>query len=604
MELSLFHFSNPIWLYALLVIPFVWLLCYFSRKKIPQHEILQFIDSHLLPYLLIGTAGNKNKRWLKILLWTAAWSFLIVALAGPRWSYREIDKLSKDQSLIILLDLSESMQATDTKPSRLIRAKQKIEDLLSLSKGVKIGLIAFAADPHMITPITDDKKNIRHLLPSLDTDLVHIQGSKLSPALEMASAMFDAEPGKNKSIVVISDGGFEDSVAMREAKKLADKGIVIHSIGVGTLEGAPLKDHKGNIIKKNGSPILSKLEEERLTAISKNGSGHYFEAHYTDLEAATILEELENRAETEVLLGKEKIWEEHFFLALLPILPIILWWFKDGRLFALLPFLLTPLFPLDADFSDFFKNSDQIGKEAFEQQDYECAEQSFKDPYRKGVSCYRAGKFSEAEDWFRQSDRAEISCNATYNLGNSLVQQNKLKEAIVAYEAVIEKWPEHAKAKENLELAKKMLEEQKPPTQEQKSDSENQQDQQKDSSESEQSSHSDDNKDQKNKSDQNQDNEEQEDVKDHIDDRKDENHENKDQESEPLQSEEPNETGQIEQEKSEEEKNEDQTIQKSEEEMNADLWLNRLNNDPKTFMKNKFYIETKKSGIQEEVNPW
>ena len=164
-----------------------------------------------------------------------------------------METFSQDQSLVILLDLSESMNATDIKPSALVRAKQKIEDLLNLSKGVKIGLIAFAADPHMITPLTEDKETIRHLLPSLETDLVYIQGSRLSSALEWPLQCWRQNRAIIRLLLVISDGGFEDASAITTAKKLAEKGIVIHAMGIGTVEGAPLQDQKGMSSKKMDS---------------------------------------------------------------------------------------------------------------------------------------------------------------------------------------------------------------------------------------------------------------------------------------------------------------------------------------------------------------
>ena len=226
------------------------------RFQSPSLRLEKFIDSHLLPYLFIGQTTKKKSFWKPLFAWTIAWALLTCALAAPRWAFHEIETFSKDQSLVIVLDLSKSMNATDIKPSRLARAKQKIEDLILQSKGVKVGLIAFAADPHMITPLTEDTETIRYLLPTVDTDLVYIQGSKLTPALEMAAAMLDAEPGSNKAIVVISDGGFEDAGAIKTAKKLAGKGIVIYTMGVGTIEGAPIQDHEGTIVKKNGNPVF------------------------------------------------------------------------------------------------------------------------------------------------------------------------------------------------------------------------------------------------------------------------------------------------------------------------------------------------------------
>jgi Ca-activated chloride channel homolog len=607
-ELSQFHFTHPLWLCLGLAIPVIWALYFFvCRKAAPHHQLTQFIDSHLLPFLLISNTRKHNTLWPRMILWTAVWSFLVLALAGPRWSFREVETFSKDQSLVILLDLSESMNATDVKPSRLVRAKQKIEDFLSLSKGVKIGLVAFAADPHMITPITDDKKNIHHLLPSLDTDLVHIQGSRLSPALEMAAAMFEAEPGKNKSIVVISDGGFEDGSAIATAKKLAGKGIVIHAMGVGTEQGAPMKDHQGNIIKKEGIPVVSKLEAEKFNEIANSGRGRYFEADYTDLDVAIILEDLEKKAETEKLLGnKDRIWEEHFYLVILLAVPMVLWWFRKGSLFAGLILLFTSLSPLEAEVIDYFKNTEQLGQEAFERENFEGAAQTFQDPYRKGIACYKAGKFSEAEEWFRQSNRPEVSCSTAYNLGNALALQNKFSEAITAYEEALAKSPDHTKAKENLELVKKMLEEQQPPPQEQNnnkdqqnqqkdsSNSNNQQDQQKDSSNTDQSSNSNNT-------------EEQQDRKDEKKDQKNEDQGETEQQQDIKPSAEEKENNKDEQAPENQPQPQDSNEQEakdSEHEGDANLWLNRLNNDPKTFMKNKFYIETKKNGTTEGINPW
>jgi len=156
-DLSQFNFAHPMWLWGNLVLFFIWtVFLLFYRVNSPSHQLEKFVDSHLLPYLLINKSGKKSSTWKTLLLWSAVWSCLTFAMAGPRWDFREIETYSRDQSLVILLDLSESMNATDVKPSRLVRAKQKIEDLINLSQGVKIGLIAFAADPHMIAPITED----------------------------------------------------------------------------------------------------------------------------------------------------------------------------------------------------------------------------------------------------------------------------------------------------------------------------------------------------------------------------------------------------------------------------------------------------------------
>lgn len=631
MDLNQLHIAHPLWLWAGIAIPcigIIFFLCY--RATQPPHQLEKFIDSHLLPYLLIKNADHTRSKWKNLLLWSAVWFCLSLALAGPRWNFRDIETFSRDQSLVIVLDLSESMNATDSKPSRLIRAKQKIEDILNLSHGIKIGLLAFAADPHMIAPITEDKETIRHLLSSLETDLVYIQGSQLGSALEMAAQMLEVEPGHNKALLVISDGGFEDASAITTAKKIAEKGVIIHTMGVGTVEGIPLRDHEGKMIKKNGIPKISKLEKERLNEINKVGNGRYLEAHYSDDAEKMILKQLEKSAEAQMNVGKKyRLWEEHFYLFILPVLPVILWWLRRGYVFALFLIFLNPLVKIEAaNVYDYFKNSEELGQQALNEGDYEKASSLFQDPYRKGVAYYKTGNFAEAEKMFRQSFREDIACQSLYNLGNAFVQQQKLKEAIDVYEEVLLKWPTHTKAKENLELVKKMLEQQ----QQDSSETENsdQQDEQnkkesndKDKSEKQASDHS--NKQDNEQQDERQSNSENTDEKpekppeikdkqetqaqhnENVDKEQEEPRETQDkQESQTQHSKKSSSNDQQEIKETEASQQEELETKnsKSQEEQEADFWLNRLTNDPKTFMKNKFYIESKKNATKQGVEPW
>lgn len=606
-DLSQLHLAHPLWLWGNLVIPLVWVIYFlFYRTQRPLHQLEKFIDAHLIPHLLLDSVDKRKSCWKALVLWSLAWSCMVVALAGPRWSFREMEMFSRDQSLVILLDLSESMNATDVKPSRLVRAKQKIEDIINLSKGVKVGLIAFAADPHMITPITDDRETIRHLLPSLGTDLVSVQGSRLSSALEMASTMLEAEPGNNKALLVISDGGFEDASAITTAKKLAAKGIVIHVMGIGTAEGAPLQDHQGNILKKNGGAIVSKLEKERLNEINKVGNGHFLGGHYSDDEVAELLAELENRGDAQVdIRKKNKFWDEHFYLVLLPALPIFLWWFRRGNLFGLILILSMHSLGLQASLvDDYFLNAEERGGQALDAGDYATAADTFQDFYRKGVACYRAGNYAEAEKLFRESTREAVASSAAYNLGNSLVQQQKFKEAIAAYEGVLKNWPEHTKAKENLELVKKMLDQQQQDSS--NSDESNPQEDHENSESKDQNKSK--NSEDTNQQQGNDDNESQQDDQgaDRQEDEEEKNEGSPEPQSdEDVDSEEQQGEGtQAEQTEPSEEEGKQAKSARSQEDLDADLWLNQIDQDPKMFLKNKFYIESKKNGTAQGVDPW
>jgi Ca-activated chloride channel family protein len=619
MDLSELHFAQPLWLWVLLAIPLIWGLFFlYYQQQQPLNQLEKFIDKHLIPHLLLGSEHEKKRQWHNLLFWSLVWSCLTLALAGPRWDFREAAVFTRDQNLAILLDLSESMNAKDVSPSRLGRAKQKIEDLLNMSKDVKIGLIAFAADPHMVVPMTEDKQTIRHLLPSLDTHLVYVQGSKLTPALEMAAAMLENEPGSNKAIAVISDGGFEDASAIYTAKKLAEQGILLYSIGVGTQEGAALTDNQGAIVKKDGSAIISKLEREKFQEISNIGHGRYFDADHTQ-QVALIFDDLEKRSDIQQEAHKtHRFWEERFYLLLLPVLPFFLWWYQRGYIFALLFLTLTPTYS-QANLKDYFYNNEQHAKQAYEDEDYTAAAQAFQDHYRKGVSLYRMGDYAEAEEMFRLSTRPEVASSAAYNLGNALALQEKLKEASTAYEEVLEKWPDHKQARENLEIVKKLLEQQEQQQQDSnrnnQDDNENSQenaDQQKDKQDQQQSE----------KKDNSQKQEHQKPSQEHpskdLDSEEEtessQNQENTPQEETPQDSSEEQqsssdtgeeETAQQEQEPPSSSPQEaEKQEQPSQDDQDADLWLSQIKNDPHAFLKNKFYLESKKNGTKQEVNPW
>lgn len=581
MDLRSLHFAQPLWFWTLCVIPLVWGLFFLhDRKQQPRYQLEKLIDKHLIPHLLSENAARKKKLWPQLLLWSLVWSCLTLALAGPRWNFREVDTFTRDQNLAILLDLSGSMDANDISPSRLGRAKQKIEDLLHMSKGVKVGLIAFAADPHMIVPMTEDKETVRHLLPTLSTALVHVQGSKLAPALEMAATMLENSPGNNRAIVVISDGGFEDTAAIHTAKKLAQRGIVLHTIGVGTLEGAPLKDRQGAVVKKNGAPVITRLEKEKFREISTIGRGHYFDADHSG-QIARLFEDLEKRSDVEQQVHKiHRVWEEHFPLFLLPVIPFFLFWFRRGSIFALLLFI--PLCS-HASLSHYFQNTEQRASEAYETKDYAAAASTFEDPYRKGVALYRMGDYSAAEAMFRQSTRPEVACSAAYNLGNALAEQNKLHDAIAAYEDVLKQWPDHVKAKENLEIVKTQLDQQKQQEQKDSDPKQNSQDPEK-SREKQQSAEK--------KAD---DSEKQE----NPDAEKSPQNPPEDK-SAPQETQEPPPQEQTLSSRQENEK----PAPRSQEDQDADLWLNQIKNDPQSFLKNKFYLESRKNGTKEEVDPW
>lgn len=617
MEFNLFSFAPsfayPHLLWSLAFIPFVWLLYIFLYKQNRAALKLEtFIDPHLLKYLLINPQEKAFSLWKPLFVWSLIWSCLAISLAGPRWSYRDVETYAPDQNLVILLDLSQSMEADDIKPSRIARAKQKIEDLLNQAKGLHIGLIAFAADPHMITPLTQDFKTIKHLLPSLDTNLVFVQGSQLSPALEMANTMLNSSAAGNRAVLVISDGGYEDASALKVAKAMSDKGTLLYTMGVGTAEGSPIRDRKGNFIKKNDKMILSKLEKEKLQELSQIGGGKYLEAHLVGNEESLILNDLNSRTQSlQNMQRKIRIWDEDFYWFLLPILPFALFWLRRGFIMPLFLCLATiPVGLHGIEVDRYFKNSEQLGEFALEKKDYEAAVRYFQDPYRKGVAEYRAGRYAEAEALFRISARPEVEKEAAYNLGNALVHQQKLEESIEQYEKVLAKWPDHQPTKENLEIVKKMLEEKK--EQQKNSDSSEQNERPNEETESEQNQGNSKDSDKKQKPEESKEASKDDSQKN---DPEDQQPGDKDSDTSDRQQDDANQAKNKQDEREEKlpESGEDEAklapsrpenVDEANQDHDADQWLNRMQQKPGEFLKHKFYIESKQKGTKEATDPW
>lgn len=335
------------------------------------------------------------------------------------------------------------------------------------------------------------------------------------------------------------------------------------------------------------------------------------------------MKELEKRSETQMNIGKKnRIWDESFYLLVLPALPVVLWWFRRGYVFSTILAFFIPFLKLDAATpSSYFKNSEELGQIAMNAEDYETATQTFKDPYRLGVAYYKAGNFAKAEEMFLLSAREEVALGAAYNLGNALAMQQKYQEAIDAYEEVLKKWPDCTKAKDNLELVKTLLKEQEEDPDEKgdeskKSDSDDSQDKEQKSGENPSSSGKPEQQKNSNKNSKSDDSQKKEPSESEGSEKqkslsKDGEEDKKPQDTQDLseleESQEKDSLSENSENKSPQELDggqEEATAFKSQEDLDADLWLNQISNDPKTFLKNKFYIESKNNGTTKGIDPW
>jgi len=329
-----FHFEQPGWFWALLaLIPIaVWL--WRSSAKAARGPIHRYADPHLLPHLTGTRQLKTTERWGRFLRWSGLWTLLILAMAGPRWDFEDIRLFHPGNNLLILLDISRSMQVDDVAPSRLGRARQEIQDLILQNRQVRLGLIAFASVPHVLSPITEDTHTILNSLPALSTDLARLQGSRLHQALDRAEVLLGSLPEDSaRSLLLISDGDLDESELTARIEKLAGQGIRFHVLGIGTETGARVPARQGGWLQdRGGQPVLSALNETLLEELADAGQGIYRLADYRDNDTEEILEAAAiTRLPPEASDERTRIWNERFYLPLLLLAALLIPNFRGRR---------------------------------------------------------------------------------------------------------------------------------------------------------------------------------------------------------------------------------------------------------------------------------
>lgn len=648
MNLSNFHFEQNIWFLGLVIIPVIWAIygLLYNINAMNNNKLGRFIDKHLLPHLLIKQNNNKLNLWQFLLLWSAMWSLIIASLAGPRCSFEEIEIYKPDKNLVILLDLSNSMNTEDVKPSRIKRAKQKIDDILRLSQGVNISIIGFAADAHVIAPLTDEVKSIRHLMQAVDTDIVFVQGSNISPALEMVDLVLRDKKGDSKAVLILSDGEFADSSALSAISNLANKNINIYTIGIGDVNGAPVKNHQGAFIKESGNIVISKLNQNLLQEIANTGKGKYFSLNYSDNDIKFIFDKLEETSTINKEDQSTKQWEDSFYIFLLPVIIVSLFWFRRNLILPIFLIILSLNINIHnvnaVDVMDFFRNKAQQGANALQEKEFDKAKEAFDDPYHLGVVHYKEGNYKKAEELFRKSKRLEVAKDAKYNLANAVAKQGRYEEAVKLYEELLKEHPDHSKAQHNLQLVKNLI--LVPEEKEEKKQKNFGIDGGSDSGDEDEEENKDEDGDQESKgqkgdkgeelsandsddgNEENQDNSgenDQDQNQDQDQDNPQDKPQNQDGDSEARGNESKNDDDGHDQDQQEvpvslkqgDEEQSDadnqQEVQgsfqeggKSQKDIDANQWLSRISNDPKAFLKNQFYIESTIKGTKENIKPW
>ena len=613
------HFLRPEAFYAFA--PLLLFVVLYLTSKATSRSWKAVCDDKLLPYIL--TAGDKKSGMLPIVLIMLATSLSIVALAGPVWEKLPQPVFREESALVIALDLSQSMHASDIKPSRLERARLKLLDLIKARKGGQTALIVYAATAFTVTPLTDDDNTIANLVPSLEPELMPAQGSNISSALELATELLQQSGITHGDVLVITDGMPKSASGTIDA--LTASGHRLSIMGIGTLEGGPVPLSGGFLSDTSGAIVIPRLEPAQLQKAALQGSGIFvsMQADDSDIEKlADLFASKRIKTQTEGTELEADIWQEEGHWLLLLVLPLVALWPRRGWLLCLALTTLPvpqPAYALDAkqpwlvDTENLWLSPDQKAMKAFNAGNAEQAAELFKDNDWKAAAHYRAGNYEKSNELLATPE----SSTGYYNKGNVLAKLGNYEDAIKAYDDALNMDPDNEDARFNRELVKKAMEQQQQQQNSQQQDSSQDQQQQQDSQQQQSQDQSQQQQDDQSSDQQQQDDqsaEEQQNAEEKQDRLTDVN-EQKDDESKDEQEQEQSDAQQAEEQQDTEEQQlqaqqQDEAVEKEdaetvESEQAIEQWLRRIPDDPGGLMRRKFIYQYRQMPNQaESTEPW
>jgi len=452
MSLAELHFIRPFYLLAL--IPAGLLIWFAIKSKLNNVNWGSVCDEELLPFIL--EQSNSSKQHWSILPISLASLLAIIALAGPTWQKLPTPAFTNDAALVIVLDLSKSMDATDIKPSRLARARYKIADILKQRKDGLTGLLVYAGDAYTVTPLSTDTKTISNQLRVLTTDLMPNQGSNTVAAIELAATLLQQGGQTQGQILLLTD-----DVRSADASKIktALKQHALSILGVGTVQGAPIKLPNGGFLKDTaGNIIVPKLNPNKLAGLVVNG--RYQTIRIDDGDIEPLMAQISQASSSQTSQEAQQLmtqWDEKGIWLLLLVLPLAALYFRKGLL--IIPLVIGLNIPQPSyafGWQDLWQTQNQQAQQDFKNQHFSEAEQKFTSPEWKAAAQYKAGDFQQAAETLSDTNTA----NGHYNRGNALAKMERLEDAKKSYEDALKLNPKHESSLHNKKLVEDALKEQ------------------------------------------------------------------------------------------------------------------------------------------------
>lgn len=449
-----FHFLRP-WVLLLLIV--VMALCYLIRKQQSQkQQQTNAIASHLAQALTPKQSMFDKIKPIDFTVVTGV--LLVIAAAGPAW-YKQTDNKDDKAPLIVLLKVTQSMQANDIAPTRLIRAKQKLTDLFEYRAGAKTALFAYASSSHNVLPFTEDNHVFQPFLAALAPDIMpgsHAIGAdNLSAAMQQAQVLLEKQP--NASIVVIADDISQAQVA---ALNKMQQPFIWWQFA--TPEGGTITDENNQLLSdQQGQTLIIKPNSNTLASLN---SATWQELSLGAQDIVAIDEIAQQRYQQQLDKNNTRPYQDMAWYFAWPVLILSALWFRKGWTsiaskktaqplnviaIGVLSTLLSYSPPSAASTADWFFTRDQQGMMAYNDLDYARSASLFSDPQWQAKALFESGRYVEAASIYGSLSTVE----GFYNRATALLKAQEFEAAIAGFKQVLKQQPDHQNAQRNLAIA-------------------------------------------------------------------------------------------------------------------------------------------------------
>ena len=445
------HWQRPFWL---LLIPLLGFLLWQLWHREKRSGRWQALLPSAFQAALLTASGGRNSRlpWLALGL---AWLLALLALLGPSWQRIEQHNPKPADPLVVLLELTPEMLASDASPNRLAQAKRKLLDLLEARQDAQTAIVVYAGSAHTLVPLSDDLATSRNLLDVLSPAIMPEPGKRADLAVAKALQLLE-QGAQGKGRLLLLTSSLDETQRQAISQALGRRGERLGILGIGSTQGAPIIQQDGSFLKDaQGSILLPRLDRNGLKRFADELGGQYqgVTLDESDLRSLGLLD-APPQLRRDGQLTRLQAWADQSHWLLLPLLLLAACAARRGWLLCL-PLLLLGL-PQNSyafSFDDLWLRADQQGQRLLEAQQPAAAAQRFNDPRWQGQALYQAGDYAAAAERFANGD----SASDHYNRGNALARSNELEAAVDAYTRALELQPELAQAQKNKALVEELL---------------------------------------------------------------------------------------------------------------------------------------------------